>query len=58
MEVACNLLDTEVSPPEAVQKRLEEFAAELEGPVHIEQGYVIGFTKEEVIGIAQSGEAT
>lgn len=53
MEVACNLLDTNVSPPSAVQKRLEDVAAELNERVEVLQGYVIGYTKTEVIDMTE-----
>jgi glutamate formiminotransferase len=51
VEVACNLLDTAISPPEAVLQRITELATEQDIGVH--SSYAIGLTEPEVLAKAR-----
>lgn len=50
IEIACNLLDTDVSSPDAVQRVVEALAAK-EG-VQAAGGYLTGYSKEEIFRLA------
>ena len=50
IEVACNLLDAQASPPEAVQRYLEDVCRDLRG-VQVQQGYTTGKSAGELTDI-------